>query len=146
MQIEGNATAVLVMLVALLIGGLISLLIAIRLTYQLTRRMWRGRVTEGLVTRHIDVGSGGEDSALQTEVKFTDPDAGVMRTLSRGRQYPAGFKIGARVRVAYVAGEPRDARIVEELRTAIVWLGVLGTTLTLVAGMLLLDVWPTGQQ
>ena len=144
MRIEGNATAVLMTLVAVEIGGLVSLAIALRLAVQLARRTWRGRVTEGTVTRHIDVGSGGVDSALQTEVEFQDPDAGVVRILSRGRTYPASFELGRRVRVAYIAGEPRDARIVEELARAIGWLGALGITLALVAGMMLSTVWPAG--
>jgi hypothetical protein len=108
------------------------------------RRTWNGCVTEGTVTRHIDVGSGGPESALQTEVEFRDPEAGVIRILSRGRWYPAQFTVGQRVRVVYVVGEPQQALIVEELRIGAAWLAALGITLVLVAGSMLLNVWSSG--
>lgn len=134
----GTTGLVVVMLFALLAGGLVCIGTALKWEWRTARRARKGCVAAAEVVDLVAVGGSPDDPAFLTVLEFRDGRGVPYRIQSRWAQSPAPYKVGQAVRVSYEADDPRGADIVN--RSLGVVLGVLGLTFTLVAAILLQDV------
>ena len=135
----GKQGLVVIMLLALLAGGLWCISKALRWKWRTVRRARNGCVVQGEVVELEVVGGSPDEPEIVTWVQFRDGRGAGHRIQSRWASSPPPYKIGAAVRVSYEADDPPGAEIVQENQT-IVMLGILGLTLTLIATLLLIGI------
>ena len=137
-----KADLVVATLIALLAGGLISIVKALQWEWRIVRRARNGCVTEGEVVDLVDVGGSPDEPFFRTIVEFTDRRGQRHRIQSKWSESPAQYRVGQAVRVSYEEDDPGAGDIVN--RSLGIWLGGLGLLLTFIATVLLRDMLKYG--
>jgi hypothetical protein len=139
----GKQGLVVLMLFALLAGGLWCIRIALRWKWRTVRRARNGCVVPGEVVELEVVGGSPDEPEIVTWVQFRDGRGAGHRIRSGWASSPPPYKIGEAVRVSYEADDPRGAEIVQE-NQSIVLLALLGSTLAVIATLLLISILVQG--
>jgi hypothetical protein len=129
---------IVVMLAGLLAGGLACIAMAVRREWRTARRARNGCVADAEVVGLVAAGGSPGDPSYLTLVEFRDGRGELHRVESKSMQSPAPYKVGQVLQVSYEADDPHGADIVD--RSVVVWLGVIGLVLTLIATLMLTDV------
>ena len=134
----GPKGMIVVMLAALLAGGLACIGLALRRQWRTARRARNGCVADAEVVGLVAAGGSPDDPSFLTVVEFRDRRGELYRVQSKSMQSPAPYKVGHALQVSYEADDPRGADIVD--RRVVFWLALIGLVLTLVAALLLTNV------
>jgi hypothetical protein len=133
---------IVVTLVGLLAGGLVCIGLALRREWRTARRARNGCVADAEVVGLVAAGGSSTEPSFLTLVEFRDRRGELHRVQSKWMQSPAPYKVGQVLRVSYEAANPQGADIVD--RSVVIWLALIGVTLTVIATLMLADILKNG--